>query len=112
MGNRLNDEGSTQTKGVVKVRDPRWELPAAMPASCGVLVVNDKQVQGVVETKSIPDLLKAFGFPPSEPVGIPFHRMRKEGGEQKEFRIETSASHVVENAPVIGHQWLYREHTL
>jgi len=85
----------------------RFGPPAELTPDLGVLAASEEYIQGIVSTENLPRLLDAFAVPPRHGMTMPFQHIVKQHGEFGSLRIEASALHTVDDAPIVGHQWAY-----
>jgi hypothetical protein len=109
MANKPSESSSTIVTKGHGVRVSRLMLPDSIPDFLGATNIDERHVQGVVPTDKIRDLISVFGLPKPEHMSIPFQKIRQSRGEQFELRIEDVGTHIVDGAPVVGHQWQYRQ---
>jgi hypothetical protein len=91
------------------VRVFKFEPPKELSPNFGATHASEAEIQGVVSTDRIRELIDAFGLVDRKEFGIPFHYMRKAHGEIWSMRIESLGGHIVNGVPVMGHQWIYRQ---
>lgn len=110
---RAKDEVTTTVpRASTVVKKDVLDAPAELSADFGVQFCEQSQIQGVVATQFVPELLSAFGIAGVEHFGFPFQRFGKNNDGRTSIRIEPAAGHSLNHVPVVGHQWIFRQESL
>lgn len=109
MATKIEKETEAPSSRTTRPRVPQLRMPDNIPAKFGVVVHDELQAQGVVQTEDVVELIGVMGISNPGHISFPLQKLGEYDRKRYELRIDALGSHNVAGSQVVGHQWMLHQ---